>query len=41
MAATGYRKVLFFALKGQQMVGKDNYDGEFYVLTIANVQIML
>ena len=30
-----------FALKGQQMVEKDNYDDEFNVLTIANVQIML
>ena len=41
MVATGYPEILFFALKGQQMVEKDNYDDEFYVLTIANVQIML
>ena len=30
-----------FAYKGQQMVEKDNYDNKFYVLGIANVQIML
>ena len=41
MAALGYHEILFFALKGQQMVEKANYDNEFYVLTIANVQIML
>ena len=32
---------IFFALKGQKMVEKDNYDDAFYVLTTANVQIML
>ena len=41
MAAIGYHEILFFALKGEQMVEKDNYDGEFYILTIANVQMML
>ena len=41
MAAIGYPEILFFAIKGQQMVEKNNYDNEFYVLTIANVQIML
>ena len=41
MAALGYHEILFFALKGQQMVEKANYDNEFYVLTIANVQKML
>ena len=41
MAAMGYHEILFFALKGQQMVEKNNYDNEFYSLTIANVQIML
>ena len=30
-----------FALNGQQMVEKDHDDDEFYVLTIANVQMML
>ena len=40
MAAIGYHEILFFALKGEQMVEKDNYDGEFYILTIANVQMM-
>ena len=40
MAATGYPEILFLALKEQHMVEKDNYDNEFYVLTIANVQIM-
>ena len=40
MAALGYHEILFFALKRQQMVEKANYDNEFYVLTIANVQIM-
>ena len=41
MTAMGYHEILFFALKGQQMVEKDNYDNEFYISTIANVQIML
>ena len=41
MAAMGYHEMLSFALKGQQMVQKDNYDNEFHILTIANVQIML
>ena len=42
MAAMGYTIVcLFFALKGQQMVEKDNDDNEFYVLSIENVQLML
>ena len=41
MAAMGYPKILFFALNGQQMVEKDNYDNKFYVLSIADVQIML
>ena len=41
MAATGYPEILFFALNGQQMVEKDHDDDEFYVLTIANVQMML
>ena len=40
MAAIGYPEILFFALNGQQMVEKDNYDKRFYVLSIANVQIM-
>ena len=40
MAAMGYSEILFFALNGQQMVEKDNYDKRFYVLSIANVQIM-
>ena len=41
MAAMGYHEILFFALKGLQMVEKDIYDNEFYILTIANVTIML
>ena len=41
MAATGSPEILNFALKGQQMVERDNYDDEFHVLTIANIQIML
>ena len=41
MAAMGYPEILFFALKGQQMVEKDNHENKFYVLSIANVQIML
>ena len=40
MAAMGYPEILFFYLNGQQMVEKDNYDKRFYVLSIANVQIM-
>ena len=39
MAAMGYPEIVFFALNGQ-MVGKDNYENRFYVLSIANVQIM-
>ena len=35
MAAMGYPEILFFAIKGQQMVEKDDYDNDFYV------QIML
>ena len=34
-------KPIFFALKGQQMVEKGNYDDTFYVLSIADGQIML
>ena len=41
MAAMDYPEILFLALKGQQMVEKDNYDNKFYVLSIANVPIML
>ena len=41
MAAMGYPEILFFALKGQQMVGKDNDNNKFYVLSIENVQLML
>ena len=41
MAAMGYPEILFFAFKAQLMVEKDDYDYEFYVLTIANVPIML
>ena len=41
MAAMGYPEILFFALKGQQMIVKDNYENKCYVLSIANVQIML
>ena len=41
MAAMGYHEILFFTLKGQQMVEKDNYDNEFYISTMANFQIML
>ena len=40
MAAMGYPEILFFALNGQQMVEKDNHENRFYVLSIANVQIM-
>ena len=40
MAAVGYPEILFFALKGQQMVEKYNYENRFYVLSIANVQIV-
>ena len=40
MAAMGYPEIVFFALNGQQMVEKDNYENRFYVLSIANVQIM-
>ena len=40
MAAMGYPEILFFALNGQQMVEKDNYENRFYVLSIANVQIV-
>ena len=40
MAAMGYPENVFFALNGQQMVGKDNNENRFYVLSIANVQIM-
>ena len=40
MAAMGYPENVFFALNGQQMVGKDNNETRFYVLSIANVQIM-
>ena len=41
MAAVGYPEILFFALKGQQMVEKDNDDNKFYVFSIENVQLML
>ena len=41
MAAMGYPEILFLALKGQQMVEKDNDDNFFYVLSIENVQLML
>ena len=41
MAAIGYPKIPFFALKGQQLVEKDNYDNKFCVLGTTNVQIML
>ena len=40
MAVMGYPKILFFALNGQQMVEKDNHENRFYVLSIANVQIV-
>ena len=40
MAAMGYPENVFFALNGQQMVGKDNNRNRFYVLSIANVQIL-
>ena len=40
MATMGYPENVFFALNGQQMVGKDNNENRFYVLSIANVQIM-
>ena len=40
MAAMGYAEILYFALNGQQMAEKDNYENRFYVLSIANVQIM-
>ena len=41
MAAMGYSEILIFALKGQQMVEKDNDDDKFYILSIENVQLML
>ena len=41
MAAMGYPEISFFALKGQQMVEKGNYDNIFLVLSIENVQIIL
>ena len=41
MAAMGYPEILFFTLKGQQMVEKDNDNNKFYVLSIENVQLML
>ena len=40
MAAMGYPEILFFALNGQLMVEKDNHENRFYVLSIANVQIV-
>ena len=40
-AATGYPEIQFFALKGQQMLEKDNDDNKVYVLSIENVQLML
>ena len=40
MAAMGYPEILFFAWNGQQMVEEDNYETRFYVLSIANVQIV-
>ena len=40
MAAMGYPEILFFALNGQQMIENDNYGNRFYVLSIANVQIV-
>ena len=36
MATMGYPEILSFALKGQQMVDKDNYDNKSYVLSIEN-----
>ena len=41
MAATGYPETHIFALKGPQMVEKGNYGDKFYVLSIADAQIML
>ena len=41
MAAMGYPEILFFALKGQQMVEKDNDDNKFHVSSLENVQLML
>ena len=40
MAAMGFPEILFFALNGQQMFDKDNHENRFYVLSIANVEIM-
>ena len=40
MAAMGYPEILYFALNGQQMAERDNYENRFYVLSIANVQMM-
>ena len=40
MAAMGYPEILFSAKNGQEMVEKDNYENRFYVLSIANVQII-
>ena len=37
----GYPETHIFVLKGQQMVEKGNYDDKFYVLIIADAQIML
>ena len=41
MATKGYPEILFIVLKGQQMLEKDNYENKLYVLSIANVQMML
>ena len=40
MAAMSYPEILFFALKGQQMVEKDNDDNKFFVSSIENVQLI-
>ena len=40
-AAMGYPEIIFFVLKGQQMIEKDNDDNKFYVLGIENVQLIL
>ena len=41
MAAMSYPEILFFALKGQQMVEKDNDDNKCFVSSIENVQLIL
>ena len=37
----GYPEILFFALKGQQMVEEYNDDDKVYFLSIENAQLML